>query len=66
MKDTRDFLTKGFRGRNTVRAVPNAYSISCNSWIECSKGGPWKVTKDPVTGKITKEKLSKAKEVNNG
>lgn len=63
MKDTRDFLTKGFRGRNTICTQPVTYGISRNSWIECSKGGPWKVTKDPVTGKITKEKLSRAKEV---
>lgn len=57
MQDTRAFLTKGFRGRNTICTRPTTYSISCNSWIECSKGGPWKVTKDPVTGNITKEKL---------
>lgn len=57
MKDTRAFLTQGFRGRNTVCTTSSAYSISCNSWIECSKGGPWKVTKDPATGKVTKEKL---------
>lgn len=63
MKDTRDFLTKGFRGRNTVCTIHSVYSVSCGSWIECSKGGPWKVTKDPVTGKITKEKLARAKEV---
>ena len=62
MKDSRDFLIKGFRGRNTVCTAPSAFSISHNSWIECSKGGPWKVTKDPITGKITKEKLYRAKE----
>lgn len=56
MQDTRAFLTKGFRGRNATR-TPSTYRVSCSSWIECSKGGPWKVTKDPVTGKITKEKL---------
>lgn len=57
MKDTRAFLSKGFRGRNTVCTQPSTYSVSGNSWIECSKGGPWKVTKEPVTGKITKVKL---------
>lgn len=57
MQDTRAFLTKGFRGRNTLCTQSTTYSVSCNSWIECSKGGPWKVTKDPTTGKVTKEKL---------
>lgn len=57
MKEARAFLTKGFRGRNTVCTTPSAYSISRNSWIECSKGGPWKVTKNTATGKITKEQL---------
>lgn len=57
MQDTRAFLTKGFRGRNPLCTQSTTYSISHNSWIECSKGGPWKVTKDLVTGKITKEKL---------
>lgn len=58
MKDTRDFLTKGFRGRNAT-CTPSTYKVSRNSWIECSKGGPWRVSKDPTTGKITKEKLKK-------
>lgn len=58
MKDTRDFLTKGFRGRNTT-CTPSTCRVSHNSWIECSKGGPWRVSKDPTTGKLTKEKLKK-------
>lgn len=57
MEDTRAFLTQGFRKRGTFNTTSSMYKVSCNSWIECSKGGPWKVTKDPVTGKITKEKL---------
>ena len=57
MKDTRAFLTKGFRGQHTICTTSSAYHFSSNSWIECSKGGPWKVSKNPVTGEITKEKL---------
>lgn len=57
MEDTRAFLTQGFRKRARVNNTSSTYKVSCNSWIECSKGGPWKVTKDPATGKITKEKL---------
>lgn len=57
MEDTRAFLTQGFRKRARTNNAPSMYKVSCNSWIECSKGGPWKVTKDPTTGKITKEKL---------
>jgi hypothetical protein len=58
-KDARLFLTAGFRGK-LQRGNPtnsNNYSLRYSYTTEFGKGGPWLITKDKVTGEITKERL---------